>query len=571
MQINIGTANKPCIIDLPDLLISRLLIQANSGGGKTVIGRNIIEETFGLAPFIALDDAGEYYPLKEKYGDVIIMGGEHADVPLTEKSVKLLPKFIIGNQLSVVFDLSQWDSMKPRISFVKHFLEALMGLPQQYWMPYLIFLEEAHKYCGQQDKQDSAEAVKELLSGGRKKGYCAILITQRISKLHKDLASECNNKFVGRTVLDIDMDRAAKELGFTANSEFTRLSLRELQPGEFYAYGTSIEPHHVHKVAIKMPQTKIIKFGQIVEIKPKKPTAKLLQALAKLNELPQEAAKELKTIQALEAEIARLKKELHKKPAGKEIPPKHDQSEKNNALQQENKRLQTLIAAGNSAFKVHKQDSLRIKKTLESIIRLASDNIPDMLAAFPKLDEKERLQHIVAKPLPVRPPMQPPSLSIPAIIPTNGRLPKGERKILIALSQYENGLKRKQITVLTGYTRRTRDSYIQFLSLKGLAEVDGDRIFISSAGQAELGSDYKPLPKGEELREYWMKELPKGEAAILEVLIAEHPQSVSRDEITDRTGYTRRTRDSYLQFMVAKEIIETTGQGQVKASDYLFD
>ena len=101
-----------------------------------------------------------------------------------------------------------------------------MELPKQFWMSYFVFLEEAHKLCGEQDKQESASAVKDLMSRGRKMGYCGVLITQRIAKLHKDAAAECNNKFIGRTNLDIDMDRAAKELGFSGSSTYTRLSLR---------------------------------------------------------------------------------------------------------------------------------------------------------------------------------------------------------------------------------------------------------------------------------------------------------------------------------------------------------
>jgi DNA helicase HerA-like ATPase len=65
-KINIGTE-----INLEDLLQSRLLIQANSGGGKSVLARVIIEETFGKVHFIVMDIEGEYYTLKEKYGDVL--------------------------------------------------------------------------------------------------------------------------------------------------------------------------------------------------------------------------------------------------------------------------------------------------------------------------------------------------------------------------------------------------------------------------------------------------------------------------------------------------------------------
>lgn len=201
-KINIGTE-----INLEDLLISRLLIQANSGGGKSGLARGIIENCYGKVPFIVMDCDGEYYTLKEKLDDVIIIGGHAADIPLSMQAVKMLPREIIGNRLSVVIDLSElkmYDgaTKKDRIHYVKYFLEAMMELPKQFWVPYLVFLEEVHKFCGEQDKQESGPAVRDLMSRGRKMGYCGILITQRISKLHKDAAAEVNNKFVGRTNLD---------------------------------------------------------------------------------------------------------------------------------------------------------------------------------------------------------------------------------------------------------------------------------------------------------------------------------------------------------------------------------
>lgn len=277
-KINIGTE-----IDLEDLLQSRMLIQANSGGGKSVTARVIMEESFGKVPFITFDRDGEYYTLKEALPDVVVIGGSFPDLPIDLASAALLPKEIVSARLSVVIDLSDLKSGQKQ-QYVKDFLEALMDLPQEYWTGYLVFIEEAHFFCGEQDKNPAGSAVRELMSGGRKKGYCGILITQRISKLHKDAAAECNNKFVGRTNLDIDMDRAAKELGFSSPKD--RVKLRDLAPGRFWAYGTSIEPHHVHEVKIKLPRTKQPKAGTITTIKLGKPTTKVLEVLKKLGGLP---------------------------------------------------------------------------------------------------------------------------------------------------------------------------------------------------------------------------------------------------------------------------------------------
>ena len=303
-KINIGTE-----IDLANLITSRMLIQANSGGGKSGLCRVLMEEAYGKVPFIMLDCDGEYYTLKEKLEDVIVIGGQYGDIATSMQGVSLLPREIISNQLSVVIDLSDMK-MPDRVCYVKLFLESLMELPQKYWKSYLVFVEEAHKFCGQQDKQESGPAVRELMSRGRKMGFCGILVTQRISKLHKDAAAECNNKFIGRTGLDLDMDRVSKELGFTKSSEFTRLSLRDLKPRHFYAYGTSINPHYVHTVIIKEAKTRFAKSGSPMDIKPRKPTAKLLSMLDKLNELPKDQEKTERTVEELTNQVTKLQAEL---------------------------------------------------------------------------------------------------------------------------------------------------------------------------------------------------------------------------------------------------------------------
>jgi DNA helicase HerA-like ATPase len=51
-----------------------------------------------------------------------------------------------------------------------------------------------------------------LMDSGRKRGFCGVLATQRISKLSKDATAECNNKLIGRSV-EADAKRAGEELG----------------------------------------------------------------------------------------------------------------------------------------------------------------------------------------------------------------------------------------------------------------------------------------------------------------------------------------------------------------------
>ena len=43
-----------------------------------------------------------------------------------------------------------------------------------------------------------------------------------------------------------------------------------------------------------------------------------------------------------------------------------------------------------------------------------------------------------------------------------------------------------------------------------------------------------------------------------------------RDEISDATGYKRSSRDTYLQRLSSRRLVESVGRSGVKASDALF-
>jgi hypothetical protein len=152
---------------------------------------------------------------------------------------------------------------------------------------------------------------------------------------------------------------------------------------------------------------------------------------------------------------------------------------------------------------------------------------------------------------------------------SNGHLPSGEKATLIAAAQYPSGLTREQASILTGYKRSTRDAYLVRLATKGYIEVNGGMIFATESGVAALGNDYEPLPTGEDLRAYWLHKLPAGEGAVLEQAIAGYPDAVSRDDITETTGYKRSTRDAYIQRLQARQLL-AKGGGPVRASDTLF-
>jgi DNA helicase HerA-like ATPase len=200
--ITMGRADEGAVtLDLMKLVDTRLLVQANSGGGKSGTLRLIAERASGSMQTIILDNEGEFATLREKVDMLLV--GDGGELPADPRSAGLLARRLLETQVSAVVDLYEL-ALDTRRQFVKVFLEALIALPRNLWRPTLVMLDEAHLYAPQGGDVESTKAVIALQSQGRKRGFCGILATQRLSKLHKDAAAECNNVLIGRTWLDVD-------------------------------------------------------------------------------------------------------------------------------------------------------------------------------------------------------------------------------------------------------------------------------------------------------------------------------------------------------------------------------
>jgi hypothetical protein len=172
--------------------------------------------------------------------------------------------------------------------------------------------------------------------------------------------------------------------------------------------------------------------------------------------------------------------------------------------------------------------------------------------------------------------LQPPTSTLPAparsaAAPSSSNaengLGGGERRILIAVAQHSEGVTRQQLTVLTGYKRSSRDTYLQRLRSAGFIHENDFGIKAQPAGIVALGDDFRPLPTGQSLREHWLRTLPKGEAYILGRVVAAFPGSLPRDEID---GYKRSARDTYIQRLTARQLVQSAGSGAIRAAEVLF-
>ncbi len=515
MEINIFK-DKKLKINLPTFIDSRALICANSGGGKSYAVRKILEESSNKVMSIILDVEGEFRTLREQY-DFLLIGNE-GDVPLNVKSAKLIPKKIMDLGVSTIIDISDLKNSE-RIKYVKDFLEALMELPRKYWKPCLVVLDEAHKLAGQQEKQDSCYSVIDLMTRGRKRGYCGILCTQRISKLHKDAVAECNNIMIGRTGLDIDMKRASEILGFTSKQDM--LSLRDLEAGEFFVFGTAIS-RHVMKAFVGEVKTTHPKVGMDLTKEIIKPTEKIISILSKIKELPQEAEKKLREINDYKKEVMDLKRQVR---VLETSTPKSQIIEK---IIEKAKR-EWMMEAKNLLAKEARKIS-EVNKQLEGKIRGIGKIIgQEVKYSFqPKTLIKESEVKVN-----FNRPVTKSNLELPKVINNEGEFDLNlcERKLYSLLFQYsDRSFSKPQIGVFTGYSHKSGgfNNALSHLRQMGLIEGSG-----SALRAKELNSDI--AQEFDFSKEQIISKLSKCEKEIYNVLLENPEETFAKEELAGAT------------------------------------
>lgn len=558
-------------MDLPKLIDSKLLIQANSGGGKSWLIRRILEQTHGKVQQIILDPEGEFGTLREKYD--YILAGKGGDTPADPKSAAMLAKRLLELKVSAIIDLYELHP-QDRKRFVRLFLEAMVNAPKELWHPVLIVIDEAHTFVPEKGESEAANAVIGLASLGRKRGFGAVLATQRISKLHKDAAAECNNKLIGRTGLDIDRKRAGEELGFTSKDEF--LSLRSLKPGEFYAFGPAVSDE-VIKVEVGNVETSHPKAGSrsLTEVVP--PTDKIKSILGKLADLPAEAQKEAQTTSELRQKIKELTHELRVRPIEK-VPQEKIKTIEVSVLkdsqitrlekvfgkmiheaERHGKAMSMLWGNFNEIGEAMRSALVAISKTPKIPTRAFAPKIIGSVT-YPKT-VPQKFNRLV--------PIHQSSEPDPETKITGGAL----RMLKVLVSRYPMKLTKSQLATFAKLSPRsgTFGTYFSSLKSRNLIIVEGDLLQASEEGIDFIGESPNPPQTTEEIISMWRENLNGGARRMFDVLIENYPNPVTKEDLGEAVGMTHSSGSfgTYLSILRSNGIAETGREG-VKASDNIF-
>jgi len=238
IDIGLDETGRPVGIDIEELLATRLLVQGNSGSGKSHLLRRLLEESAGLVQQVIIDPEGDFATLSDAFSHLVIDAGDY-----NEREIARIAARIREHRASVILNLESLE-LEAQMTCAATFLNAMFDAPREHWYPALVVVDEAQMFAPSVAgdvpdpvRRASLSAMTNLMCRGRKRGLAGAIATQRLAKLAKNVAAEASNFLMGRTFLDIDMARAADLLGMERRQAER---IRDLERGCFLGLGPAI-------------------------------------------------------------------------------------------------------------------------------------------------------------------------------------------------------------------------------------------------------------------------------------------------------------------------------------------
>jgi len=542
-------------------------VLAKRGVGKTYTALVLVEELLkaGLQT-VVVDPIGVTWGLRASADGqrpglpIVILGGDHGDVPLELGSGELIADLVVEEGIAVVLDLSRFRKGE-QTRFMTDFCERLYHRNRA---PLHLVLDEADAFAPQRPlpgQQRLLGAVEDLVRRGRARGIGVTLVTQRAAVLNKDVLTQVEVLIALRTIAPQDreaIDAWVKVHGTPEQRAELLASLPSLPIGTAWFWSPGWLDVF-HRVQVRRRETFDSSATPAVGQRPKAP-----KRLAQVD-LEQLRARIATTIEKAKADDPR---ELRGRIAELEHQLKVRPTEQRVVKVVERVEVPVLDPAVAD----------RLSATARSLADLGRD-----LGAMADSIVQALAQTTDARPIPdvpryeptPEPPSPPPMPSIRAVNDAtgapDGKLPLAERKTLAALAQYPEGRTKQQVAILTGYavTGGGFNNALSSLRSKGWIEGGKDRLKITEQGRGALGT-WEPLPTGRALADHWFASLPKAERSILRVLIDAYPASLTKVDVATASGYEPAGGgfNNALSRLRTLELI--TGRGELQASGDFF-
>lgn len=601
-----------------DIVTQTATILAKRRAGKSYTARRIVEELFRAdQQVVIIDPKGDWWGIRSSADGkspglpVVILGGEHGDAPLEASSGEVVAKLIVEERVSALLDVSFFRKYEVA-QFMAIFLETLYRLKakEQYRTPVMLVIDEADAIASQKPQKGEERmlgAAEDIVRRGGQRGIGCLMVTQRSAVLNKNVLTQSQVIVALRTIApqDIAALDAWIDVHGTQEERKTLLdSIASLPIGDAWFWSPGwpsdkgifkrvhvlpiatfdsgatpkpgerrIQPKHLADVdleALKRQMAATIEKAKADDPK------ELKKKIADLeNQIPKDAAKDLEqwkvAIKQLKDQNSELQKGMAKYERAMGALMKFVVKVESENVIVDTKAVADLVQR--SVVGAIEKVNLDIERKVKSLKHEAGalKKMLDDLNGDGKIDIKVSLDdkprtfmlneqhetHVPKHPIPAH------------SAPQSNGLGKGEMKILSAIIQH-GAVERDQLTVLTGYRRSSRDTYLQRLGQAGMILINGGTIEPTHHACSKY-PNIEPLPTGRELIEHWQSNLPVGEKAIFDILVQTYPRAMERNDLDNATGYKRSSRDTYLQRLIQRRLVEVAGPGAVKASKVLFE
>lgn len=482
------------------------------GSGKTNTSGVMTEQMIkaGL-PVVVVDPIGVWWGLRHAADGkspglpVVILGGEHADVPIDESSGTVIADFVIEHRTPVVIDLGLLSKSAQR-RFMVDFAERLYVKNRN---ALHVVLDECDTFVPQRIDHGGERlvgAINDLVRKGRARGIGVTLISQRPALVNKDVLTQIEVLVAHRMTGPQDRDAIERWVEHNADKDPKFLaSLQVLEIGEAWVWSPGwLELFKKTRINLRttFDSSATPKAGTRVRT-PKNAARVDLESLKTKLATTIERAKE-DDPRELRRQIAELEKQLRTKTVVQPPPPKPVEvpvltSKERKAIEQLTKATDGFAAAVD-----------KLNQRAQAIV----SNSGTIATACAKLVEKKP-----ALPKPQVAPASAARIARTANGASNGTRRKHHdvdanldgpmRKILAALAQF-GPMDKKKLALLSGYSStggafnnplgRLRSEDNQYITPKRV-----EPIAITQRGLDALG-DYEQLPgDSDALFDLWMQ------------------------------------------------------------------
>lgn len=517
------------------------------GSGKSYAASVMAEEMLkAQLRIVVIDPLGAWFGLRTSASGqaaglpIVVLGGEHADLPITSESGERAGRLVVEHDTSVILDLGLF-SKGQQSRFVTDFAETLYRLNRT---PRHIFMDEADRYIPQQPlpgEQRMLGAMDDLVRRGRMRGLGMTLITQRSAHINKSVFEQVEVLIAMRTKGVRDR-KAIKDWiesnGSREQSDILLDSLPALETGTAWivsAYWLNVFERIQIRKRSTFDSSATPKLGQARAL-PISFAPVDVEALRLFLQEDGDAPIDTGDIAALKARI-RLLEAREPEVVEKSILTDDDRS----LMQRVQELLQRVLPQ-----QIQEPRRLEITEqavaVLPSIVYPAADTAPSM----PVIMDEGKVD-----------------------------LNKAEQTLLRTLFDfYPDFLSRRETAVRSGYRPASGSISAAYAALKtkGLIEDDRQRgIRISRAGLGYFAG-VDPTPQSPDaLRRRWLQNLNKAEANLLSVLIEAYPDRLDKLEIASRAGYSMNSGSfsAALATLRRHRLVDHSNDGD-RAADSLF-